>query len=92
MPEMDYGLVDAQDGSIGGGIGSAPGGAPPHAIFYVEVEDVQTSLDKAVELGARVSRNLRFTVSVGILPEMTTGNDRNFGNARFFTEKAGVLA
>ena len=54
IPEMYYGMVAPQEGAIGGGIGSAQGGAPPHATFYVEVDDVQASLDKAVTLGGKV--------------------------------------
>jgi predicted enzyme related to lactoylglutathione lyase len=40
MPEMNYGMVEAGDGGIGGGIGQAPDGQG-HVTFYVEVDDPQ---------------------------------------------------
>ncbi len=51
--EMDYGTIDAPEGGIGGGIGSASEG-PGLLTFYVETPDVSASLDKAVSLGATV--------------------------------------
>ena len=48
---MDYGMVDAGDG-IGGGVGSTPEG-PGHATFYVEVDDVKGSLEKAESAGGK---------------------------------------
>jgi hypothetical protein len=46
--------VGAQDGhGIGGGISAAPEG-DGHVTIYVEVEDPQAYLDKAVSLGGRV--------------------------------------
>ena len=55
---MQYGMVSAQDGhGIGGGIGPAMGpaeGGSGHVTFYVEVEDPQATLDKAVSLGGKV--------------------------------------
>jgi predicted enzyme related to lactoylglutathione lyase len=56
MPEMNYGMVEAKgsDGhGIGGGIGETPQG-DSHVIFYVEVDDPQVALDKAVSLGGKV--------------------------------------
>jgi uncharacterized protein len=54
MPEgaegMDYGMTDPSDTGIGGGIGTAPGGAG-HATFYVEVDDPQATLDKIESAG-----------------------------------------
>jgi uncharacterized protein len=48
---MNYGIVDNGGQGINGGIGPAPEGGSGHVTFYVEVEDVQASLDKAKELG-----------------------------------------
>ena len=51
---MDYGMVAAQDGhGIGGGIAQAQEGQS-YVTVYVEVDDPQAYLDKAVSLGARV--------------------------------------
>ena len=49
---MNYGLVDTQseDGSSGG-VGENPEGAG--VTFFVQVEDLQDSLDKAGRLGGR---------------------------------------
>jgi predicted enzyme related to lactoylglutathione lyase len=49
-----YGLVAAQEVGIGGGIMQAPEGVPPYVSFYVSVDDLQASLDKATSLGANV--------------------------------------
>ncbi|MGZ4164419.1 MAG: VOC family protein [Tumebacillaceae bacterium] len=51
---MNYGLVGASEGGIGGGIGGSEEGGKPHVTFYVAVEDLQATLDKAVELGGKV--------------------------------------
>jgi len=47
---MEYGLVPASGGGIGGGICSGPGGV----VVYVAVPDLQAALDKAVALGGKV--------------------------------------
>ena len=56
-PEMGfYGLVDAQDGKgAAGGLGVAMDGQPL-VTFYVEVDDPQAYLDKAVSMGATVAQ------------------------------------
>jgi predicted enzyme related to lactoylglutathione lyase len=56
---MNYGLVEAAEGSVGpgiaGGIGQGPEGYEGHVTFYVEVPDVEAALQKAESLGgARV--------------------------------------
>jgi predicted enzyme related to lactoylglutathione lyase len=38
---------------INGGIGAAPGDSAGHAIFYVEVDDVQGALERIERLGGR---------------------------------------
>ncbi|MFN0156357.1 MAG: VOC family protein [Gaiella sp.] len=55
MPEMGYNLVPKpEDGSgIGGGIGTSQDGSTS-VTFYVQVDDPQGALDKAVELGGKV--------------------------------------
>ncbi len=49
-----YGMVDTGgSGGIPGGV-FAPGGDVEYVSFYVEVEDVARSLERAEELGAKV--------------------------------------
>ena len=49
---MNYGLVDTQsEAGIAGGVGENPEGAG--VTFFVQVEDLQDSLDKAERLGGR---------------------------------------
>ena len=54
-----YGLVqreanvNAQGAGIGGGVGNAPEGHPPHTTFYVEVPDAEAALAKAESLGGQ---------------------------------------
>ena len=53
-PEMSYGLVDTHtETGINGGIGGSFDGQT-HVTFYIEVDDIQGYLDKAVEAGAGV--------------------------------------
>jgi predicted enzyme related to lactoylglutathione lyase len=50
---INYGLVDTGDKrGINGGIGPTDG--ENYVTFYVEVEDLQAYLDKAVKLGGKV--------------------------------------
>lgn len=54
MEEMNYGLVSpAGEGSIGGGVGGAMNGAPPYITFYIHVDNLKASLDKAESLGGK---------------------------------------
>ncbi len=54
---MNYGMVPregntAPDGmGIGGGIGAGPDGYEGHVTFYVAVDDIETALVKAEQLG-----------------------------------------
>jgi predicted enzyme related to lactoylglutathione lyase len=50
-----YGIVDVGEGGIGGGIFQSSGGDMPtnYTVFYVQVDDLQASLDKAGSLGAK---------------------------------------
>lgn len=53
-PGFDYSLVEpAGNNSIGGGIGATQGGQKPFVTFYVGVDDLQATLDKAESLGAK---------------------------------------
>ncbi len=52
--EFNYGLVDKEEGGIGGGVGATPEGRPVVTV-YVQVPDPQAALDKAVALGAAVA-------------------------------------
>jgi predicted enzyme related to lactoylglutathione lyase len=52
---LGYGLVDTGvEGSIGGGIGTAEFAPGPMVTFYVGVDDLQATLDKATRLGGSV--------------------------------------
>jgi len=48
---MNYGMID---GTSGGVWDSSDTGGDNYAIFYVNVDDVQATVDRAVELGATV--------------------------------------
>ena len=49
-----YRLVEASEGGIGGGLMQTGEGMPDnYVIFYVQVDDLQTSLDNAVALGGQ---------------------------------------
>lgn len=57
---MNYGLVNAVangtevgKGSIGGGVGSAPEGAPGYVTFYVQVPDLDATLKKVASMGGK---------------------------------------
>jgi hypothetical protein len=49
---MNYGIIDANDAGIGGGVASGQG-SQDHVTFYVEVDDLQATLDKAGGMGGR---------------------------------------
>jgi predicted enzyme related to lactoylglutathione lyase len=52
---MVYGMVNTGvKMGINGGIGQAQEGGHPSVTFYVQVEDLQSHLDRAVALGGRV--------------------------------------
>ena len=48
-----YGLVEAGEKGIAGGIGASQGGAEGGVRFYVEVDDPAAFLDRAGKLGGR---------------------------------------
>jgi uncharacterized protein len=52
-PVMDsYAMVRPEgDKGIAGGVGSAPDGAPGHTTFYVEVDDLQATLNQIETAG-----------------------------------------
>jgi predicted enzyme related to lactoylglutathione lyase len=49
---MNYGMVEAGEGGIGGGVGPSPDGAK-HITWYVQVDDLQAALDQAAKLGGK---------------------------------------
>lgn len=51
---MGYHMVEREEGGIGGGIGSSQDGGAGHVTFYVQVDDPQAALDRAVALGGSV--------------------------------------
>jgi predicted enzyme related to lactoylglutathione lyase len=65
---MNYGLVDTDSGGqgIAGGIGPIDEGGQPSTRFYVQVPDVQATLDRAVSLGGSV------VTPVQVIPGMVT--------------------
>jgi len=66
-PTNNYGMVETGlKMGIGGGIGQAPEGANAVVTFYVQVEDVQAYLDKAVSLGGRI------VMPVTVVPDVVT--------------------
>lgn len=50
---MDYGLVAAGNGGIGGGVGKSQDGGTGHVTFFVEVDDPTAYLAKAEKLGGK---------------------------------------
>jgi hypothetical protein len=50
---MNYGLVAAGEGGIGGGIFQGPAEMPAYLTFYVRVDDLQAYLNKAEGLGGK---------------------------------------
>ena len=48
-----YGLVAGQEGGIGGGIAGTQPGASPGVTIFVQVDDLQASLDKAESPGGK---------------------------------------
>ena len=80
--EWNYGLVQHAEGGIGGGItqsGEDP--ARPMVTFYVQVEDLRASLDKAVGLGA-----------TEILPPLEMEvNDQKFSIAGFVDPEGNYI-
>ena len=63
---MDYGMVDTHtERGINGGIHHSAD-APKGVTIYVEVEDLQAYLDKAVSLGGKV------VMPVTVIPNMVT--------------------
>ena len=54
-PEMGfYGMVDGASSGIGGGIGQAPDGQT-RVTVYMQVPNLQGTLDRAVSLGGKVT-------------------------------------
>jgi predicted enzyme related to lactoylglutathione lyase len=51
--DSDYGLVSPIDEGIGGGILQTRQGMPSYVTFYVGVDDLETSLERATSLGGR---------------------------------------
>jgi predicted enzyme related to lactoylglutathione lyase len=52
VPDFNYGMVQDVDRGIGGGIGQAQEG-DGYVTVYAEVDDPQTYLDKAEQLGGK---------------------------------------
>ncbi len=65
---LNYGLVEAGSGGIGGGIGAAQPGQPASVTFYVGVPDVKAALKKAESLGGKT-----------VVPETEIPNMVTFG-------------
>jgi len=52
---MNYGIVDAAQAGIGGGIASSMDGGAGHLTFYVEVADLAAALKQAESLGGKTT-------------------------------------
>jgi predicted enzyme related to lactoylglutathione lyase len=74
-PDMDYGMIDGQNGGIGGGVGGAGDGGA-HAIWYAEVADPAAKMKEIVGAGGKEAQ-----------PVMS-GPMVTFG---YFTDPAGNL-
>lgn len=64
---QNYGMVAAEEGGIGGGVGKAQQG-PGMATFYVATDDVTASLNQATALGGTV-----------VLPEFQASDEVTIG-------------
>ena len=51
--DMDYGLVAAGGGGIGGGVGKTQDGGAGHVTFFIEVDDPAAYLKKVEKLGGK---------------------------------------
>lgn len=64
---INYGIVKAQrEGTIGGGIASTQDGSAGHATFFIEVDDLQATLDHSESMGGKT------VVPVTYIPNMVT--------------------
>jgi len=71
FPEMNYGTIEVEEGSLGGGVGQANDG-PGLLTFYVETPDVTASLVKAASLGGNVlmpETNVMEGVTIGLFSD-----------------------
>jgi predicted enzyme related to lactoylglutathione lyase len=60
-----YGMLEAENGGIGGAVGAAQEG-PGHVTVYVSVDDPQAYLDKVERLGGKT------VLPVTVIPDMVT--------------------
>ena len=51
---MQYGMVEAVEGGIAGGVGPTPEGGG-HVTWYVQVDDLGAALEKAEKLGGKTA-------------------------------------
>ncbi|WP_169580570.1 MULTISPECIES: VOC family protein [Microbacterium] len=49
--DEEYGLVEREDGGIGGGIMQTSAGTPGYVTVYIGVDDLAAAIDRAIELG-----------------------------------------
>jgi predicted enzyme related to lactoylglutathione lyase len=71
---MNYGMVPAEEGGIGGGVGPHPEGGA-HATFYIAVPDLDAALTRVSELGGQT-----------IMPPMDVPDGPSIA---FFSDPAG---
>lgn len=76
---MQYGMVEAAEGGIGGGVGGAMDGKPQVTV-YADVDDLQGTLDKAVSLGGSV-----------VMPPMEVDGQNGLTIAQFKDPSGNVI-
>lgn len=63
---MQYGMVQAEQGGIGGGVSAAEPGKPGYVTFYVQVKDTDAHLKEVEKLGGKV------VMPTTVIPGMVT--------------------
>lgn len=53
-PGMDYGMIHGSDGGISGGIGSGTGTGMSYVAIFIEVPDINASLEQVEKLGGKI--------------------------------------
>lgn len=65
MPQFDYTLIDAGEGTGGGMMKNPVPGAPSHWLAYMLVDDIKAATEKARGLGANVVKDITEVEGMG---------------------------